>query len=203
MRGILLLGGRSSRMGQPKPWLDWEGRPLLLHMLEMMHTVCSDVVVVVRQAADAERVMGLGVPVYVDEYEGQGPLAGLHAGLRGIPEDGAVCLVGCDLPFLQGSVLADLHGQLMRDPQLQAVVPEDADGRLYPVCAVYRGDVRQTAASSLDRQENAMRRFLARIHAAYVPTERWQHLTPSPFLNMNTPEDYLEARGLHKKGRNG
>jgi len=199
MRGVVLLGGESSRMGQPKQWLLVGEQPVLLHTLEMMHTVCSDVVVVVRDVSQGERVRPLGVRVVTDEFPGQGPLAGLHAGLRGVDPDGAVCLVGCDLPFMHRIVLEDLHKELVADPHVQAVVPRDEEGRLYPVCAVYRGDVREQAADCLRGQENAMRPFLARLSTKYVPVGKWQHLLPSPFLNMNTPADYELACRLHKE----
>lgn len=199
MRGVVLLGGQSSRMGQPKQWLPVGERPVLLQTLEMMHTVCSDVVVVVREESQGERVRPLGVRVVIDEYIGQGPLAGLHAGLQGVAPDQAVCLVGCDLPFMQRIVLGDLHQELVADPHLQAVVPQDDEGRLYPVCAVYRGNVRELAADCLKRGENAMRPFLTRLVTKYIPIGKWQHLTPSPFLNMNTPADYELACRLHKE----
>jgi molybdopterin-guanine dinucleotide biosynthesis protein A len=198
MRGILLCGGQSRRMGQKKQWLPFDGRPLLLHTLDKLHAVCQDVVVVANDEEDLQRLVSLNVRAVRDEYAGQGPLAGLHAGLKGLPIDEKACLVACDLPFLQAEVLFDLAGIMDGSNGVQAVVPKEGE-RLFPVCAVYHGQVREIASSCLENGENAMRRFLARLQVEYVPIERYEALGPSPFLNMNTPEDYQLARNLWKK----
>lgn len=86
MRGILLCGGTSSRMGRRKEWLTFDERPLLLHTLDLLQGICSEVVVVTREEKELERLGQVKVRIVCDEYVGQGPLAGLHAGLNGLAE---------------------------------------------------------------------------------------------------------------------
>lgn len=200
MKAILLCGGRSSRMGRPKHWLPLGQRPLLLHTLETVGAVCHDRVVVINDPDEHARIEELtGVPTTPDLYPGQGPLAGLHAGLQGVGDDDTACLVGCDLPFLRSEVLRDLDTLLQENPQYQAAVPKQGD-RLFPVCAVYRGSVRPIAEQHLRQGQNAMRRFLADCRVLYVEADRWeQQDRPSPFLNMNTPDAYLEVCDLWEK----
>ncbi|MGZ4112188.1 MAG: molybdenum cofactor guanylyltransferase [Tumebacillaceae bacterium] len=199
MRGILLCGGQSRRMGQKKQWLPFGGRPLLLHTLETMYAVCTDVVVVANEEDDIERLHHLGVTTVRDLFVGQGPLAGLHAGLQGMAPDEVACLLGCDLPLMRADVLRDLLQEIKQHPRAQAVVPQDGT-HLYPVCALYHGQVRDVAASCLENGQNAMRHFLARLEVRYESVERWQHFAQSPFLNMNTPQDYELACTLWKEG---
>ncbi|ARU61147.1 hypothetical protein CBW65_08960 [Tumebacillus avium] len=198
MRGILLCGGASSRMGRRKEWLAFDDRPLVLHTLEKLQSVCSDVVVVAREEAELESLLQLNVRAILDEYAGQGPLAGLHAGLNGLAPAEKACLVACDLPFLRAEILKDLAQLIDEQPGTQAVVPQEGQ-RLFPVCALYHGQVREIAASCLQNGENAMRGFLAKLQVGYVPIERYAAYDPSPFLNMNTPQDYELARTLWKK----
>ncbi|ASS76785.1 hypothetical protein CIG75_18785 [Tumebacillus algifaecis] len=198
MRGILLCGGASRRMGRRKEWLPFAERPLLLHTLETLHAVCSDVVVVTHEEKERERLVQLQVRAIADEYAGQGPLAGLHAGLSGLAKGEKACLVACDLPFLRADILRDLAEQFDEEPGVQAVVPQDGS-RPFPVCALYDGQVREIAASCLQNGENAMRRFLANLQVRYVPIERYAAYDPPPFLNMNTPDDYERASILWKK----
>ncbi|HEU4965352.1 MAG TPA: molybdenum cofactor guanylyltransferase [Bacilli bacterium] len=199
MKTILLCGGSSSRMGRPKQWLPLGGRPLLLQTLETIRPICHDRVVITNDPDEAVRIREVAqVPTCPDEFPGQGPLAGLHAGLQDVPQDGIALLVACDLPFLHTEVLRDLCDLLAADPQLEAAVPQEGT-RLFPVCAVYRGSVRDRAARHLAQGQNALRKFLAELNVAYVPTERWAHLKPSPFFNMNTPQAYEEVLDLYKK----
>lgn len=199
MRGILLCGGQSRRMGQQKQWLPFAGRPLLLHTLETMYAVCEDVLVVANEQEDVQRLQALGLTTVPDQFTGQGPLAGLHAGLQGVSAQEIACLIGCDVPFLRAEILQEMRDLMENDSLLQAVVPQDGQ-HLYPVCALYRGQVRDVAASCLEKGQNAMRHFLATLHVKYVPVERWAHLVPPPFLNMNTPDDYRMACNLWREG---
>lgn len=208
-------------MGEPKQWLPLGGRPLLLHNYDRLKAVCPDVVVLTNETHDEMYCHRAGIRTARDVFPGQGPLAGLHAGLQGMPASGIAVLLGCDLPFLRANVLSDMVTELQADFQLDAVVPYDgaerivaspfsplspldrprdeALGHLYPVCAVYRGRVQEVAAACLRQQENALRRFLQKLHVLYIPTKRWGAYWPDPFFNMNTPADYQLACTLWKR----
>jgi molybdopterin-guanine dinucleotide biosynthesis protein A len=186
-------------MGVAKQWLTFANVPLLLHTYDRLRTVCKDVVVLTNDPEDAERCRDFGLRTLRDLYPGQGPLAGLHAGLQGLEPERVAVLIGCDLPFMRAEILRELAEQLLADPRLDAVVPYEEGGHMYPVCAVYRARVREAAEACLARGENAMRRFLQRLHVQYIPTERWSRWTPDPFFNMNTPADYELACTLWER----
>lgn len=198
-RGILLCGGRSRRMGRPKQWLPWRGTTLLAHLAAELAGACDEVVVIANDSADRKQIEGIGLRVLGDSFPGQGPLAGLHAGLTGLQEDDAALLLGCDLPFFRAGLALHLL-KILRgaDPRADAVVPADEE-HLYPVCAAYRGGVRAVAEACLRRDENRMRAFLGQLQGIYVSTGRWGDEFPSPFCNMNTPQEYLAALNLMKE----
>ncbi|PWK09630.1 molybdopterin-guanine dinucleotide biosynthesis protein A [Tumebacillus permanentifrigoris] len=185
-------------MGVPKQWLPFANTPLFLYTYDRLRTVCQDVVIVTNDHAEQLRYRDLGLRTTADLYPHQGPLAGLHAGLQGLEPDAAAVLLGCDLPFLRADVLRDLLDALEENPELDAVVPCDGE-HVYPVCAVYRARVREVAEVCLARGDNAMRRFLQKLRVHNIPTERWSALTPDPFFNMNTPEEYRIACTLWKR----
>src|SRR5262245_21810446 len=98
--GIVLCGGRSSRMGRPKAWLPFGGELMLARVVRLLREEADPVVVV---AAPDQDVPPLPAEVVVvrDEEKGRGPLQGLAAGLdalRGRAE--AAYLSSCDVPFL-------------------------------------------------------------------------------------------------------
>src|SRR5215211_5340918 len=82
--GIVLAGGRSSRMGTPKAWLDWHGTTLLRRVCGIVARGAGGPVVVVRAPRQELPELPGGVRVVEDEREGQGPLQGLLAGLRAV-----------------------------------------------------------------------------------------------------------------------
>jgi len=202
MRGILLCGGQSRRMGRKKQWLPLGEMPLLLHTYREICAISKEMLIVANDPADLARCASYGLATTEDMFPGQGPLAGLHCGLQGLEPDAIAILVGCDLPFARAELFRDLSRELQSDLALDAAVPQDQDGRLYPVCAAYRARVRDTAEAFLQRDDNALRHFLGMLRVRYLPTERWSHLQPSPFFNMNTPDDYELACTLWRKEGN-
>ncbi|HTE19166.1 MAG TPA: molybdenum cofactor guanylyltransferase, partial [Armatimonadota bacterium] len=101
---VFLAGGKSSRMGAPKAWLLFEGRPLLAHLVERMLAVCPEVVVV---AAPGQELPETAARVVRDESPGEGPVAGLVVGLREVTRPLAF-VTSCDVPFLDPALAAYL-----------------------------------------------------------------------------------------------
>jgi len=71
--GIVVVGGRSSRMGRSKAWLDWRGRPLLAHVVGIVREAVDGPVVVV--GAPGQELPEVGAEMAADPVEGRGPRA--------------------------------------------------------------------------------------------------------------------------------
>ena len=98
--GVVLCGGRSSRMGRPKAWLPFGGELMLQRVVRVLHGAVDPVVVVAAPGQDVPPLPA-GVMIVRDDEEGRGPLQGLAAGLAAL--DGradAAYLSACDVPFL-------------------------------------------------------------------------------------------------------
>ena len=99
----MLAGGRSSRMGTDKAWLDWHGVPLVVHVARAVTAAVQGRVVVVGAPGQD---LPPGLDVLRDPQAHQGPVAGLATGLGALLEERAfVC--GCDQPFAH-SVIGEL-----------------------------------------------------------------------------------------------
>src|SRR3954447_17336652 len=80
--GIVLAGGRSSRMGRPKAALEWHGSTLLRRIVGIVARAVDGPVVVVRAPGQALPPLPDAVEVVADAREGRGPLQGRGAGLN-------------------------------------------------------------------------------------------------------------------------
>src|SRR5947209_8147557 len=99
--GVVLCGGRSSRMGRPKAWLPFGDELMLPRVVRVLGGVVDPVVVVAAPGQDVPPLPA-GVEVVRDEVEGKGPLGGLAAGLAALAgRADAAYLSACDVPFLQ------------------------------------------------------------------------------------------------------
>lgn len=134
LRGLVLAGGRSERMGRDKAAIELAARSLLDRAVTNLRNVVPDVRVAVRpaQAGDPLRA---AYPLVLDEFNGMGPAAGLLAAHAQFP-DSAWLVIACDMPLISAALLAQLLA--VRDPSLAATAWLSAtDGRPEPLCAIY------------------------------------------------------------------
>jgi molybdenum cofactor guanylyltransferase len=187
--GFVLAGGRSSRMGADKAFLEFGGRTLLERALAVMAAVCERVTIV----GDPSKFGSYGV-VIADIFPGCGPLGGIHAALVQSTAE-LNLMVAVDMPFVSPELLAFLFAQAETDDAV-VTVPRVAKG-LQPLCAVYRRDFAAIA-------EQALRAGKYKIDAAFVGVstsvieERAlaaAGLSEQNFFNVNTPQDWVTVEG--------
>src|SRR2546422_10322741 len=143
--GFITAGGRSSRMGTDKAWLELGGRAMIEQVIAALAPVTSSLAIV----ANSPEYARLGLPVFADQHTGIGPLEAIRTALANSATS-RILLVGCDLPF----VTEDLFRFLLNLPEEhQAVVPVGPDGRLEPLCAVYSADLLPVVTNLIARGE--------------------------------------------------
>lgn len=189
--GIILCGGKSSRMGTPKAHLQFGAETLLQRIARIMGEVLEPVVVV---AANGQILPELHASVIIstDKNEGQGPLEGLAAGLEALKEkcDG-VFLSSCDVPFLKKEFILGMTKAL---GESRMCIPR-TEGYFHPLASVYRVDVLPDVLQLLG--ENKLRPFflLEKVKGNIVEEEQLKQFDPELFSlrNLNTPEDFQKA----------
>ena len=185
--GFITAGGRSSRMGTDKAWLELGGRAMIEQVIAALAPVTGSVAIIANSAEYAR----LGLPVFADEQSGIGPLEAIRTALANSATS-QVVLVGCDLPF----VTEDLFRLLLNiSGDHRAVVPVGADGRLEPLCAVYSSEVLPVVTDLIARGERKVSLLFDPICARVVSFDELRHLKGAElfFENVNTPQDYARA----------
>jgi molybdopterin-guanine dinucleotide biosynthesis protein A len=139
--GLVLAGGRSSRMGVPKAALEWHGSTLLRRTCGVLQRAGLHPVVVVRAPGQELPPLPAEVEVVDDPQEGLGPLQGMAVGLTALADRADVAFVcSTDLPFLH----AELVRRVLRpfahpvDGEVLDVVLPVARGYPQPLAAAYR-----------------------------------------------------------------
>src|ERR1044072_6174066 len=127
--GFVTAGGRSSRMGRDKAWLELDGQTMIERVITAIKAVTTDVSVI----ANSAEYKRLGLPVYADTHIGIGPLEAIRTALANASTR-RVLLVGCDLPFVTAGLFSFLLSLQGDD---QAIHPVCADDTLESLCAVY------------------------------------------------------------------
>src|SRR5262252_4935086 len=132
--GIVLCGGKSSRMGSSKALLPFGPETMLQRVVRLLDSVVSPLVVV---AAPDQQLPSLPARITIarDEREGRGPLEGLRAGLKALPTTSdAAYVTSCDVPLLVPGFVQKMLDLLGEDD----IVVVEIDGFPHPLSAVYR-----------------------------------------------------------------
>ena len=186
LTAFILAGGKSSRMGADKAFLELQGRPLLVRAIDLARAITSDV----RIVGDAEKFASFG-PIIEDTFRDSGPLGGIHAALRSSTTD-LNLILAVDLPFLTAAFLR-LLVERAEDSSAVVTLPRTAQG-WQPLCAIYR-------RAFADAAEKALRGGNFKIDALFdqVPVQPLDEadlyesgFSLNIFHNLNTRED-LEA----------
>jgi molybdopterin-guanine dinucleotide biosynthesis protein A len=197
---ILLVGGRSTRMGRPKAELGWSGTSFTAHLVELLADAVDGPIVVVRAADQVLPALRTGVEVVEDARPGRGPLEGVAAGLRAVAGRAEAAFVsGVDVPLLQAAFVRCVLAAL--GPGFGAAVPRRGD-QVYPLSAAYRVAMAVSAAEGLlARDERRARGLLDELHVRWLDEgdllsdPELAAADPALFSleNVNTPEEYEAA----------
>lgn len=190
--GIILAGGKSSRMGTNKALLEINGKTVIENVVRELHRVVNNIIIVTNSFDEYEF---LNLPMVKDKWVGMGPLAGIEAGLRASHTEKNL-LVACDMPFISAKLGSILLQELN---EYQAVVPE-ISGQLHPLFAAYRKEVQKEAQKSLELEQLRIRGIFRNIHVKIMDDTELKkcgfQVKETDIFNMNHPSEYEKAKDM-------
>ena len=190
--GIILAGGRSSRMGRDKASLDLAGRTLLQRTVTAL-AGAVDEIVIVHAPGQALPVVDAPCPVRLasDPIEGEGPLLGMATGLEaaGAP---IVIVVGVDMPFLQPALLRLLAARVADGARWLLPI---AAQRPQPLCSAFARDALPVLRAHIAAGDRAPMTVAADLGMTRLEEDAWSIADPDglSFIDVDTPEDFAAA----------
>jgi molybdenum cofactor guanylyltransferase len=186
--GLVLAGGRSTRMGRDKAAIAWHGRPQIEIAWRLL-SACTESAFVSVRADQAGDPLRDALPRIVDGELGQGPIAGIAAAQAAHP-DVAWLVLACDLPFLDAACLQYLLAQ--RQPARMATAYRSSHDALpEPLCAVWEPSSRARVQAFIAAGRHCPRKLLIEGDTALVELPDARALD-----NVNTPGELAAARDL-------
>jgi len=190
---VILVGGKSSRMGRAKALLPFDNEPLIAHVVRRLKSWFPEIIVV---AAPDQELPELSAVLVRDEIAYQGPVSGIYHGLKAATKD--VCFVtSCDAPFLNFELIDHLLEQIS---EYDVVVPFWQE-RFQPLHAIYRTSVVPLLKEQLERGELRPIFLYDKVRTRKIQEAEIRRLDPEglSFLNMNSPADYDAALQLWRE----
>lgn len=202
-RGFIQAGGRSSRMGQDKAWLEIEGHPMIERVIAAARPVVERLGIIINaanpQMGRYERLAeSCDADLIFDLYEHRGPLGGIHTALTHCGANESALILACDLPFVTIeflSFLCEIHHK--SNPQ-SVTVPLDQSNRLQPLAAIYDQLCLATIEQMLAANELKVDLLYSRVSTRRVSSAEFAHLPYADrlFANINTLEEWRNVLRL-------
>ena len=196
MTGVILTGGKSSRMGQDKALLSVGGVQLIRRILDVFEKLFDEILVVTNKTG---RHTGSGYREVTDIIPDCGPLGGIYTGLSYAKSD-RIFVASCDLPFINDSTVKIVIGE----PVSYDIVAPDDGHRLHPLHAVYSTRCTPYIREWLDSGFYNVTKFINEVEGLSVRKVQMSEIIAGDpdlksFFNMNTQEDWAEANKVVDK----
>lgn len=176
--GIILAGGKSSRMGEDKATKLHNGIPFLSHIIKVLEFFSSRIIIV----SDHPTHSQFGHIRIPDMVANKGPLGGIYTGLIHSNTQKNIVL-SCDIPFITIDVLS--HLIINYDSSYDTITYEES-----PLLGIYHKSITQNILANIRNEELSMRKNLKLLHSKFLKIE--EKLIPY-IQNINTQEHYKKV----------
>jgi len=185
LTGIILAGGKSSRMGTDKGMIDFKGKKLIEYAIEIISSLVDDIIII----ANENSYSSLGYKVFKDSIKEIGPLGGIITALQNTNTEKNIIL-SCDMPFVNKGLLQYL---INKSEGFDITVPIH-NNRTEQLLGVYSKTCLKTFLAQAEKNNLALHQAndLMNINKVAI-NERCDFWTANLFDNLNNPEDLLNT----------
>ena len=200
--GIILAGGKSSRMGTNKALLKLGEKSVIEKLADKMKELFSEVIII---ANTPEEYNFLSIPIFKDIYEYKGPLAGIHSGLIHSSTKQNF-IISCDIPLMTRKMIEYIVNYKSAHP----ITVCRADGFIQQLAGRYSKDVIPSAEKILQQDISETRnneqkkrrcsvlRLIEEVGTEIIDAEGLSFYGKNIFMNMNNRQDYEAITALMK-----
>lgn len=183
--GIILAGGKSSRMGFDKGLADVNGNKMIELVYAALLQVTDDVMII----ANTNAYDYLQLPVYKDIFEDKGPIAGIYTGLSHSTTQKNL-IVACDMPFVNHKLLQRM---LEYGNNYEIVVPS-VNGQMEPLCGFYKKEIAEQLKEIIEMNILSVHKAIEFFDYHTMAVNDTEAMENNPFANLNRPEDLQNYR---------
>ena len=191
--GIILAGGKSSRFGENKALVGFDGIPLIEKVTRVISSIFKEVLIVSNTPEEYEY---LGFPIKQDIIKNLGPIGGIYTGLKSI-KNPAGFVVACDMPFLSPDLIR--HIVEVQD-DYDIIIPK-VDWMMEPLHALYTNRCISPLKELIDTGERKTFLIFEKVRVKYLTEKILRSFDPQLrfFININRTDDLQMALELQKK----
>lgn len=184
--GIILAGGKSSRMGSDKGFLLLNKKPFIQHIIDALNPLVTEIVIV----SNRIEYNGFKLKRVTDYIENSGPLAGVYSGLNSSETDYNIVL-SCDIPLISTEILKKL---IKNSDTISEVIQIESEGKTMPLIALYKKECKYKFYKLLEKGERRLQYAVEQCVTKNIILDKKN----SAFVaNINTPKELKEIKDAY------
>ncbi len=193
--GIVLSGGKSSRMKTDKGLVSVFGKALIQYTIDNLSPVCNEILI----SSNADGYEKFGYEVIKDEIKDIGPVGGLYSCLKKSSNDLNIVL-SCDTPLVSKDILQCL---LSKFEGHKATVPWYEKDYYEPLCALYTKEFVQVLKQAIEIKNHKLPLIYTNTEVKKIPIEDHPDcFTEQSFFNVNSMDDIRTLQSILLKKNN-
>lgn len=180
--GVILSGGKSSRMGEDKGLIKYKDKPMVEYSIDLLKPICDEIVI----STNSLDYIDFGFQTIPDLIPNIGPIGGIFSVMNMLKAD-YYLFVSCDMPNLSISVAEEL---VELKTKAEIIVPRHSEGKQEPLFAVYSFSVLEQIKKQIEKENYKLMDLLKVCNTDFydVPNKLLQ-VNSRMFENINTPKD--------------
>jgi molybdopterin-guanine dinucleotide biosynthesis protein A len=192
--GIILSGGRSSRMGVNKSLLQLGNKSVIEHVVDTAKLIFRNVILITNNPVE---YLFLDIPIYRDIFKDVGPIAGIHSGLVNSKTEKNFFL-SCDTPLITEEIIRYITEYKTEKPVTICI----ADGFTQNLNGIFSRIVISELEKFIQNSDTinynsnnksrtvSVKQFLAKTKSEIINLDELEFYKQGSFFNINRPEDY-------------
>jgi len=187
--GVILSGGKSSRMGVNKALLKFGSRTIIKSISELMKSIFSEVIIITNSPVEYKH---LHLPLFEDIFKWQGPLAGIHSALINSTTE-KIFVLSCDVPLMSREMIE----YICKFKSDKSIIFCEAASYHQPLVGVYSKVILEEVEkfiSSSEVSDKSFHQFLKKVDAEIIHPENLLFYNKEIFFNVNNQEDYVNLK---------
>lgn len=184
--GIILAGGKSSRMGTDKGFLKLNNKSFVKYSIDALKPLVSNIIIV----SDNADYDGFGYKRVTDDIKNAGPVSGIYSGLQA-SETEYNLILSCDIPLITAEVLQQLIDAI---DDTSEIIQAESNNKTMPLIALYKRSIKNIFKNFLEKDE---RRLRVAIKACNYKNVALNEIHQNATLNVNTKEEFKQVKNAY------
>lgn len=187
--GAILSGGKNSRMGKNKAFIEINGFTIIEKTVNLFKEIFDEIIISTNSPTNF-KLYEKNVLIVSDIIKNFGPLSGIHSVLSKTSKE-SVFFIACDMPFVSKDIILQIIN-CFNKTNCDCIVPK-INNFIEPLCAIYKKKINNNLEEFLKNTNNyAVKNFLKTIDVHYLDlTDNFDH---NAFINLNIPSDLSKIK---------